>query len=90
MLAFTRGDKQETVLCAFNNSEEPQRLELGCLGALEPLLGRAHVDVEEGGVYTFGHIALTGGVAVKAEDLTEVSAVDALVALRAVIAIGRE
>jgi len=49
VLAFTRGDKRETVLCAFNNSEEPQRLELGCLGALEPLLGRAHVDVEEGG-----------------------------------------
>ena len=46
--------------------------------------------VPEGGVYTFGQIALTGGVAVKAEDLTEVSAVDALVALRAVIAIGRE
>ena len=48
------------------------------------------MDVEEGGVYTFGQIALTGGVAVKAEDLTEASAVDALVALRAVIAIGRE
>ena len=48
VLAFTRGDKLETVLCAFNNSEEPQRLELGAIGALEPLLGRAHVDVEEG------------------------------------------
>lgn len=49
VLAFTRRDKQETVLCAFNNSEEPQRLELGAIGALEPLLGRAHVDVGEGG-----------------------------------------
>lgn len=46
--------------------------------------------VSEGGVYTFSQIALTEGMAVKAEDLTEASAVDALVALRAVIAIGRE
>jgi len=48
VLAFVRWDKQEQVLCAFNNSEEPQRLELGDAGALAPLLGRAHVDVEEG------------------------------------------
>lgn len=48
------------------------------------------MDVEEGGVYSFGQIALTEGVAVKAEDLTEASAVDVLVALRAVIAIDRE
>lgn len=48
------------------------------------------MDVEEGGVYIFGQIALTEGVAVKAEDPTEASAVDVLVALRAVIAIDRE
>ena len=46
--------------------------------------------VPEGGVYTFGRIALTEGVAVKGEDPFGASAVDALVALRAVIAIGRE
>ena len=46
--------------------------------------------VPEGGVYTFSQIALTEGMAVKAEDLTEASAVDVLVALRAVIAIDRE
>ena len=48
VLAFVRRDKQEQVLCAVNNSEEPQRLELGDVGALDPLLGRAHVDTEEG------------------------------------------
>ena len=48
VLAFVRRDKQEQVLCAFNNSEEPQRLELGDVGDLDPLLGRAHVDTEEG------------------------------------------
>ena len=46
--------------------------------------------VPEGGVYIFGQIALTEDVAVKGEDLTEASAVDALVALRAVTAIDRE
>ena len=48
LLAFTRSDGKETVLCAFNASEEPLRLSLGVFdGRLTALLGRASVAVTE-------------------------------------------
>lgn len=47
LLAFTRRDGGEMVLCAFNAGEEPEKLELPWPGDLTPLLGRAHVDRED-------------------------------------------
>ena len=50
LLAFTRVDEKESLLCAFNNSEEPQILDLGHFhDPLEQLLGRGNVTVTEDG-----------------------------------------
>ena len=49
LLAFTRTDDRETVLCVVNAGEEPARLELKLTGALTVLLGRADEEVTQEG-----------------------------------------
>ena len=49
LLAFTRSDGEETVLCVCNAGEETVPMKPELSGTLVPLLGRAHVDQEEDG-----------------------------------------
>ena len=49
LLAFTRSDEKETVLCVFNAGDEPEKLELELTEELHPLLGRANENRSEEG-----------------------------------------
>ena len=47
LLAFTRGDGEETVLCAFNAGDEPASFSAQLPGTPEALLGWVHLEQEE-------------------------------------------
>ena len=49
MLAFTRTDGDETVLCVFNAGDEAETRKLELSGKLTTLLGRARESVGEEG-----------------------------------------
>ena len=47
LLVYQRKDENETILCGFNAGEESLKLELPWRVELKPLLGHAHVDMDE-------------------------------------------
>ena len=49
LLAFVRRSGRQRLLCAFNAGEAPQALDLEVEGRPEPVLGRAAVELEDGG-----------------------------------------
>ena len=49
LLAFVRRSGRQRLLCAFNAGETPQALYLELEGRPEPVLGRAAVELEDGG-----------------------------------------
>ena len=49
LLAFLRREGRQRLLCAFNAGETAQALFLELEGRPEPVLGRAEIDLEEGG-----------------------------------------
>ena len=48
LLAFFRQEGEELLLCAFNAGEDPQPMALELEGVPEPVLGRAHIEEEDG------------------------------------------